>query len=80
MLAFRDFLRWYGTKGVVPTLGPMQKTVDFYHNKGIDMLKVGCTLPNLANTCLHKSTTAKFHPFTESDKDILEKIREEMIG
>ena len=44
------------------------------------MLKLGCTLPNLANICLHKSSTAKFYPFTESDKDLLEKIREDMVG
>ena len=54
--------------------------IEFYHNKGIDMLKLGCTLPNLANICLHKSTDSKFYPFTESDKDLLEKIREDMVG
>ena len=43
------------------------------------MLKLGCTLPNLANICLHKSTVSKFYPFTESDKDLLEKIREDMF-
>ena len=30
--------------------------------------------------CLHKSTDSKFYPFTESDKDLLEKIREDMVG
>ena len=54
--------------------------IEFYHNKGIDMLKLGCTLPNWANICLHKSTDSKFYPFTESDKDLLEKIREDMVG
>ena len=44
------------------------------------MLKLGCTLPNLANLCLHKSTSAKFYPFTETDKDLLRKIREDMVG
>ena len=44
------------------------------------MLRLGCTLPNLSNICLHKSTTAKLYPFTENDKDLLEKIRDEMIG
>ena len=54
--------------------------IQFYHNKGIDMLKLGCTLPNLANFCLHKSTNYKFCPFCESDKDLCEKIREDMTG
>ena len=80
MLYFSDFLKWYNNKDVVPTLEPMQKTIEFYHNKGIDMLKLGCTLPNLANICLHKSTDSKFYPLTELDKDLPEKIREDLVG
>ena len=80
MSSFKDFLRWYNNKDVVPTLEPMQKLIAFYHDKDIDMLKLGCTLPNLANICLHKSTDAKFYPFTDGDKDLLEKIREDVIG
>ena len=44
------------------------------------MLKLGCTLPNLANIRLHSSTNVKFHPFPEGDKDLLEKIKEDMVG
>ena len=44
------------------------------------MLKLGCTLPNLANIYLHKSTVAKFYPFTEGNKDLLEKNREDVVG
>ena len=75
MQYFSDFLKWHNNKDVLPTLEAMQKMIEFYHNKGIDMLKLGYTLPNLANICLHKSTDSKFYPFTESDKDLLEKIR-----
>ena len=70
MTTFKDFLKWYNDKDVVPTLEAMQKMMQFYHNKGIDMLKLGCTLPNLANICLHKSTNHKFYPYCESDKDL----------
>ena len=70
MTVFKDFLKWYKNKDVVPTLGAMQKMIQFYHNKGIDMLKLGCTLPNLA----------KFYPFCENDKDLSNKIREDMTG
>ena len=80
MQNFSDFLKWYNNKDVVPTLEAMQKMIEFYHNKRIDTLKLGCTLPNLANICLHKSTDSKFYPFTESDKVLLEKIREDMVG
>ena len=44
------------------------------------MLKFGCTLPNLANICLHKSTDAKFYPFTEKYKVLLKKIKEDMVS
>ena len=80
MTVFKDFLKWYNNKDVVPTLEAMPKMIQFYRNKGIDMLKLGCTLPNLANICLHKSTNYKFYPFCESDKDLCEKIRENMAG
>ena len=80
MVTFRDFVKWYSNKDVVPTLEAMQKMMEFYHNKGIDMLKLGCTLPNLANICLHKSTNHKFFPFVEADKDLHDKIREDMTG
>ena len=80
MEIFSDFLKWYNNEDVFSTLEARQKMIEFYHNKGIDMLKLGCTLSNLANICLHKSTNSNFYPFTESDKDLLEKIREDMVG
>ena len=80
MCTFKDLLRWYNNKDVVPTLEAMQKMLGFYHKKGIDMLKLGCTLPNLAKICLNKSTSAKLYLFTETDKDLLQKIRKDMVG
>ena len=81
MKSIKDFLMWYNNKDdVVPTLEAMQKLIEFYNQKEINMLKLGCILPNLANIGLHKSTDSKFYPFTESDKDLLEKIREDMVG
>ena len=71
---FSDFLKWYNNRDVVPTLEAMQKMMEFYHNKRLCMQKLGCTLPNLANVCLHKSTDSKFYPFTEPDEALLEKI------
>ena len=50
--------------------------IAFYHEKSIAMLKLGCTLPNLANTCLEKSTVENFYPFMEGDKGLFEKIRD----
>ena len=61
MKSFKDFLMWYNNKDVVPTLDAMQKMIEVYHQKEIDMLKSGGTLPNLADICLHKSTDSKFY-------------------
>ena len=80
MQYFSDFLKWYNIEDVVPTLEAMQKMNEFYHNERIDMLKLGCTLPNLANICLHKSTGLNFYHFTESDRDLLGKIRKDIVG
>ena len=80
MQFFSDFLKWCNNKDVVPTLEAIQKMIEFYHNKGIDMLKLGCALPNLVKICLHKSADSKFYPSTESDKKLLEKTREDMVG
>ena len=44
------------------------------------MLKLGCTLPNMATICFHKSTSAQFYQSTETDKDLLQKIGEDMVG
>ena len=58
----------------------MQKMVEFYHNKGIDMLKLGHTLCNLANICLHSSSSSNFYPVTENDKDLLSKFVEDKVA
>ena len=60
MKSFRNFLMWYNNRGVVPTLEVMQKMIEFYPQKEIDMLM--STLSNLANICVHKSTYSKFYP------------------
>ena len=68
MRTFKDFLSWYNNRDVFRALEAVQKKVDSYYNKIIDMLKLGCTLPFLATICLHKSTTAKFYTFVEGEK------------
>ena len=41
MSSFKEFLRWYNNEDVVPTLEAMEKLIAFYHDKDIDMLKLG---------------------------------------
>ena len=79
MKTFRDFLCWHNNKDVVPTLQETKKMMKLNNDQKIDILKLGCTLPNLANICLHKSTDRKIYPFIEADKDLHE-IRSEMTG
>ena len=62
MQYFLNFLKWYNNKDVVLTLEAMQKKIESYNNKGIDMLKLGCTLPKLAEICLHNTTDSKLYP------------------
>ena len=80
MSSFKVFLSWYTNIDVVPTLEAKQKMVVFQQNKDIVTWKLGCTLPYLANICVHKSTDAKIYPFAEGDKDLLEKNREDVVG
>ena len=53
--SFKDFLRWYNKKDVVPNLEAMKRMIAFYLDKNIDMLKFGCfyqTWPTFAFTNL----------------------------
>ena len=42
MSTFKDYLEWYNNKDVVPTLEALQN-MKFYHERQIDMLKLGYT-------------------------------------
>ena len=44
------------------------------------MVKLGCTLPNLANIELLKTTGSKFHPLIGTNKGLLERKQEDMFG
>ena len=48
MSSFKDFLRWYKNKDLLPTLEILKKMIAFYHDKVIDLLKFVYTLPLLA--------------------------------
>ena len=47
---------------------------------GIDTLELDCPLPNLANICLHSSTSAKTYRFAEGHKELLETKSEDLVG
>ena len=60
----------YNIKDVVTALEARPKIMELHHNKGIDMLKIECTLHILAYVCLHKSTNIKCYPFVEGDREL----------
>ena len=39
MSSFKDFLRWYNKKDVMPTLEAMLKLIAFYHDKDIHIAR-----------------------------------------
>lgn len=80
MQSMLDFLRWYNNKDVVPTREAMERMLNFYHSRDVDLMKVGYTLPSIANRMLHKSTSLKFHPFAQKDEDLAIKIRSNVVG
>ena len=80
MESFQDFFKCYNNKDVVLTFEALQKVMQFYHQKGIDMLNLGFTLPNLANRILHSSTSLKFFPFNQEDKNFDDYLRKWLTG
>ena len=74
MSSFRDLLHCNNNEEGTPTLERMKEMITFHQDKKLDMLKLGCSLPNLANICLHKATDTKFYFFTEADRDLSEKF------
>ena len=58
----------------------MQRMIASYHDKNIDLLSLVVQNQNLANICLQISTDTKVYPFTEADKELSEKNREEVVG
>ena len=69
-------MNWFNNEDIQPKLEAMLKLIDFQHDKGMKVLKLDSTVPNLVNFCLHKSTYAKIYPFTEGDEDLLENFKE----
>ena len=62
------------------SLGAVQKMIASNSDEDIHKSKLCRTLPSLATICLHKSTDAKFSPLTAAEKDVFEKVREDVVG
>ena len=79
-----DFVKSYNFEDVVLTVQAMPEAIEFYNKNGIDMLKLGlkpgCTVPNVANICLHELTNFMIYPIAENGKHLLEFMRRELVG
>ena len=73
MSSFRDFLRWYNNKDIVPTLKAFQKMMAVYHDKDINFLKLGCTLQSWLTFVYTNQPMQISFFFTEEDNKLLEK-------
>ena len=80
MCTSKDFLHWYNNKNVAPTLEVLQKIIDFCQNKGIDMVKRCCILPNLAVIAFTSQLLQSFLPSQRARKICSEKFCGDMVG
>ena len=58
----------------------MRKWSGVITKKVLLLLKLACALPNLANICLQSSISGRFYPFLGSDKDLVSKVRDNIVG
>ena len=57
-----------------------QRNVAFCHNRRIASLKAGCSSHNVANFSVQEPAIESFDPFTECDKNISERMHEDLVG
>ena len=75
MNSIEECLHWYNNKDVVLTLEARKKMIAFCHNKNIDLLKLGYTLPTLLTFV---NISLPMQKFIRSPKD--KKIRWKRSG
>ena len=73
MSAFEDFLRWYNKEQILSALVAFNKTMAFYQDKDIDILKLGSTSPKVAKVHLHESENTSVYLLTHGFKETLDK-------
>ena len=83
MATMGDFLRWYNNLDVMPFVEAIEKMLVFYRTKHIDLLKNAISVPGIARRLLFKTARrehAHFALFSEKNKDLYQKIKNNMIG
>ena len=80
MSSFKDFMGWSSNKDGVLTLVTMHTKINFYHKEDIDMLSWVVHYQTWSTFVCTNLQKQNFYLIAESDKDLLEKIRENVAG
>ena len=76
LLVFKGFLNCKTTQ-IKFKSSKNAKIIEFYHNRGTNLLILDCTIPILANMGLHKSTNYTFQFFLQKWQRFVQKKRED---
>ena len=64
MKTFADWLKYYNNQDVAPRLQTLEKMVDFYMGKGIDILKNAVRIPDVSYNYIIKGRSKEGRAFT----------------
>ena len=80
MKTMKDFLKWYNNWDVIPMIEAINKMLEFYRAKGLNMFKDAISLPGLAYKMLLSCSKAKFSLFEEEDKELYYLMKRNIAG
>ena len=79
MTSFLDYLIWYNNRDVEPFVEAIEKMLEFYKSKGINLLKDALSIPGIANNLLFTNIKdgSGFYTFEE---DLYRAFRNNTVG
>ena len=82
MTTMRDFLIWYNNRDVQPFVEAVEKMINFYRERGIDMLTDGISVPGLTLKYLMKSipNSTNFSLIHNKDADLFQIMKRNLVG
>ena len=82
MTTMRDYIVWYNNRDVTPFLEAIAKQFAFYHDRGIDMFKVGISVPGLSLLHLFNDlpNDTYFTVFNRTNSDLHELVKDNIVG
>ena len=82
MTTLHDYLVWYNNRDVTPFLEAIAKQFAFYHDRGIDMFKVGISVPGLSLLHLFNDlpNDTYFTVFNRTNSDLHKLVKDNIVG